>query len=229
MKKIIINADDFGYRELVNKGIIFAHQNGVVSSASLFVERDGTDEAVRLARENPGLGLGIHLDLDKFFTVDHALGIVTQLLTQDWDAVRGDIRRQIEKYLSWGFTADHIDSHHHAHLHPDMFPIVCGLAREFRIPVIRFFCKHFETEQECDRLRAVARDHQLAFPDHFIEGWYWGNVDEPFTVAELMTHPGYGELWREAELAHCCQPPLKQYFMDQKIELLRFSDVYPAR
>jgi hypothetical protein len=42
----------------------------------------------------------------------------------------------------------------------------------------------------------------------------------------LMTHPGYGELWREAELAHCCQPQLKKYFIDQKIELLRFSDVF---
>lgn len=229
MKKIIVNADDFGYREPINKGIIFAHQNGVVSSASMFVDREGTAESVTLAKENPSLGLGIHLDLDKFFTVDHAMGIVTELINPDMEAVKGDIRRQIEKYFSWGFAADHLDSHHHAHLDRRLFPLVCALAQEYKIPVVRFFCKYFENDDECNRMRVVAEQHNLSFPDHFIEGWYWGNVDEPFEVAELMTHPGYGELWREAELAHCCQPPLKQYFIDQKVDLLRFSDVYPRK
>jgi predicted glycoside hydrolase/deacetylase ChbG (UPF0249 family) len=230
MKKLIINADDFGYREGVNKGIVYAYQNGVVSSASLFVEREGTDEAVRLARENPGLGLGLHLDLDGFFDVDHHQGVVLGWATPqpDLEAVRREARRQIDKYSSFGFTADHLDSHHHAHLHPEVFPLVCALAQEYRIPVVRYVQKVLPESQPPELMKNVLARYNRKYVDHFIEGWYWGNVDENYQVAELMTHPGYGELWREAELAHCCQPQLKQYFKDQKIDLLRFSDIFPA-
>lgn len=230
MKKLIINADDFGYRPEINRGIIYSHQNGLVTSASLFVERDGTDDAVRLARENKGLGLGIHLDLDRFFEVDHSFGVIV-----DWakpkpsiDAVRAESHRQIEKYFSFGFTMDHLDSHHHAHLHPEVLPVILSLAREFKIPVIRMFPKFYSDPAEYERMKRLIDDSGIKTVDHFIEGWYWGNVDEPYQVAEIMTHPGYGELWREAELAHCCQPQLKQYFIDQKIEVLRFSDVFSS-
>lgn len=227
MKKLVVNADDFGYREGINRGVVYAHQNGLVTSASLFVDREGTEEAVRLAKENPGLGLGLHLDLDKFFQVDHHLGVVLGLLspTPSLDDIRADSRRQIEKYLSFGFTIDHLDSHHHAHLHPSVFALVTELAREYKIPYIRFFDKAYSDPGELEAMKKIRDASGLKYADHFIEGWYWGNVDENYQVAELMTHPGYGEIWREAELAHCCQPKLKQYFLDQKIDLQRFSDL----
>jgi predicted glycoside hydrolase/deacetylase ChbG (UPF0249 family) len=231
MKKLIINADDFGYRTEINRGIIYAYQNGVVTSTSLFVEREGTDDALRLARENPALGFGLHLDLDRFFEVDHGFGVIV-----DWatprpapDEIRTEIKRQIEKYFSFGLSMDHMDSHHHAHLHPAVFPLVCSLVKEFKIPAIRFFRKFYGEEAEYDRMKEVVNASGLQTVDHFIEGWYWGNVDEPYQVAELMTHPGYGELWREAELAHCCQPQLKQYFFDQKIDIIRFSEIFSSR
>ena len=229
MKKLIINADDFGYRKDINKGVIYAYKNGLVTSASMFIERDGSVEAVALAKENPSLGLGLHLDIDKYFEVDHHQGIIAGTLggqALDPENIRSEARRQIELYLSFGFQADHIDSHHHAHLHPTVFPIVCKLAAEFNIPVVRVFPKFYKDPGEYDNAMKIISDNKLKAIDHFIEGWYWGNVDEPYQVAELMTHPGYGELWREAELAHCCQPQLKQYFVDQKVELLRFSDAF---
>ena len=230
MRKLIINADDFGYRKEINRGVIYAHQNGLVTSASLFVEKDGTQEAVELARSNPQLGLGIHLDLDRFFEVDHHLGVVVGLAQQGAspEAVREEARRQLNLYHSFGFPADHLDSHHHAHLHPGVLPVICQLAKEFNIPVVRLFTKFFPEQNAFEGAKRIFAGNGLKSVDHFIEGWYWGNVDEPYEAAELMTHPGYGEIWREAELAHCCQPQLKKYFVDQKIELLRFSDVFPA-
>lgn len=227
MKRLIVNADDFGYREGINKGIVYAHQNGVVTSASLFVEKEGTDEAVRLAKENPGLGLGPHLDLDKFFNVDHHFGIVLEMNEPKPSAeeLRSEIKRQMDKFYSFGFTADHIDSHHHAHLHPNVFPIVCDIAKEYKVSVVRLFSKFYSDHTVYENMKKTLIDKGLVFLDHFIEGWYWGNVDESYQAAELMTHPGYAELWREAELAHCCQPQLKQYLIDQKIDLLRFSDI----
>jgi predicted glycoside hydrolase/deacetylase ChbG (UPF0249 family) len=230
MKKLIINADDFGYRPEINRGIVYAHQNGLVTSASLFVDREGTEDALRLFRENRGLGLGIHLDLDRFFEIDHSLGVIV-----DWaqprasdDEVRNEIRRQMEMYRSFDLPLDHLDSHHHAHLHPDIIAIACRAVTEYKVPVMRFFRKCYGEEDEYLRMKKIVDENGVRYVDHFIEGWYWGNVDEPYNVAELMTHPGYGELWREAELAHSCQPQLKQYFIDQKIELLRFSDIFPG-
>lgn len=227
MKKLIVNADDFGYREGINKGIVFAHQSGVVTSVSLFVEKEGTEEAVRLAKENPGLGMGPHLDLDKFFNIDHHFGIVLEMNSPHpgADALRSEIKRQMDKFFSFGFTADHLDSHHHSHLHPEVFPIVCDIAKEYKVPVVRLFSKFYSDHQVYENMKNLLHEKGLVFIDHFIEGWYWGNVDESYQIAELMTHPGYAELWREAELAHCCQPQLKQYLIDQKIDLLRFSDI----
>ena len=231
MRKLVVNADDFGYREGINKGILYACQSGVVSSASLFVQRDGTDEAVRLAKENPALGLGIHVDLDQFFEVDHHVGVIVDWINPKPDIanVRGEIKRQLEKYFSFGLSCDHVDSHHHSHLHPDIFPIVCEAAREFKIPVVRFAEKIVLDPSRIDEMKKIIKDCGIITADHFIEGWYWGNVDEPYRLAELMTHPGYGELWREAELAHCCQPTLRQHLIDQKIDLLRFSDAVASR
>lgn len=229
MKKLIVNADDFGYREGINKGIVYAHQSGVVTSASLFVEKEGTDEAVRMAKELPNLGLGPHIDLDKFFSIDHHLGVILEMMNPHpgADVIRGEIRRQLDKFHSFGFKADHADSHHHSHLHPEIFPVFCEVAREYKVPVVRFFQKFYNDAAAYEAMKKVLHQNGLVFFDHFIEGWYWGNIDESYETAELMTHPGYGELWREAELAHCCQPQLKQYLIDQKIDLLRFSDVAP--
>lgn len=226
MKKLIVNADDFGFKEGINKGIIFAHQNGVVTSASLFVDGEASQDAVNLARENPSLGLGPHLDLDKFFIIDQSSGVVVDWVhpKPDIDEVKSEIKRQMGKYFSYGLHADHADSHHHVHLNIEVFPVFCEILKEYKIPIFRFAAAHLNDFSKCEDLKKMGLDSGFIFADHFIEGWYWGNVDEPYEIAELVTHPGYGELWREAELANCCHPEMKKYLIDQKIDLLRFSD-----
>jgi chitin disaccharide deacetylase len=228
MKKLIVNADDLGYREEVNRGIIYAHKNGIVTSASLFVEREGTQDALRLIKENPSLGLGIHLDLDKFFTVDHTMGHVTGWITPEpsIDAVKLEIRRQLDKFISFGFKADHVDSHHHAHMIPNVFSAITEIMQDYGVRVIRYFDSFYTNNGDAEKVKKAIQERGLKTTDHFIEGWYWGNVDEQYEVAELMTHPGYGELWRESELAHCCQPQLKEYFGSQNIKLLKFSETF---
>src|SRR5438128_6027437 len=60
-RRLIVNADDFGMSEAVNEAIIRAHREGVLTSTSLMVTGDAAEQAVRLAKENPGLAVGIHL------------------------------------------------------------------------------------------------------------------------------------------------------------------------
>src|SRR5271154_6957886 len=62
-RRLIVNADDFGLSKSVNAAVIRAHREGVLTSASLMVNENGFDEAVKLAKENPKLGVGLHLTL----------------------------------------------------------------------------------------------------------------------------------------------------------------------
>ena len=63
MKKLIVNADDFGLHEEINKGIIKGYQEGFITSTSLMCSAPAFENAVALAKESPGLGIGIHLTL----------------------------------------------------------------------------------------------------------------------------------------------------------------------
>ena len=62
MKFLIVNADDFGYGRGINRGILEAHRQGVVTSATLVVNAPFTAEAVGIARDNPGLSVGLHVN-----------------------------------------------------------------------------------------------------------------------------------------------------------------------
>src|SRR5882724_7413997 len=63
VRRLIVNADDFGLSHSVNEAVIRAHRDGILTSASLMVNEAGFDEAVKLAKENPKLGVGLHLTL----------------------------------------------------------------------------------------------------------------------------------------------------------------------
>lgn len=224
MKKLIVNADDFGYRSQINSAIIYAYKNGIVRSTSMLVNRDAFDEAVVLAKENPGLGIGLHIDLDKYFDIEHGVGNVRGWLNNNVPAqqvIKDEIKQQIEKLLSAGIQIDHFDSHHHTHLFPNVLPVVVELCKEYNVNKIRFFNKFGEYEQ----LKQLLISNNIIFPEHFIEGWYYGNVDEDYNISEVMTHPGYGEIWRERDLAVCCDKLLMEYCRRNNIDIIKFSDL----
>ncbi len=228
MKKLIVNADDFGYRTEINKAIIYAHKNGIVKSTSMLVNRDAFDEAVILAKENPDLGIGLHIDLDKFFNIDHDLGVSKGWLNnkvQEKSIIKSEIRQQLDKLLATGIKADHFDSHHHTHLYREVLEVLVELCQEYNINAIRFFNKFYSDQYVASDMKNYIRKNNIKFPNHFIEGWYYGNVDETFDISELMTHPGYGEIWRELELSACCDIVLKEYCQRNNISIVKFSEI----
>ena len=227
MKKIVINADDFGLTPNVNSGIMTAHKSGVVTSASIIPTGAAFEEAVKLARETPSLAVGIHLDLDKFFTINHEKGYVTGWAVQPppLEEIKAEIRKQIETVKSTGLSPDHLSSHHHPHLDPLVMPIAVSIAKEYGICCMRFFRKFYKDQKVYDGIKKIIEDNNIFYTPHFIEGWYWGNIDEAFNVAELVTHPGYGELWREYELSACCNPQLKVHFQQSSIVSTTFREL----
>ena len=62
-RRLIVNADDFGRSHSINEAVIRAHQDGILTTASLMVNEPAREEAVALARQNPRLGVGLHLAL----------------------------------------------------------------------------------------------------------------------------------------------------------------------
>ena len=132
--KLIIAADDFGLTRGVNEAIALAYRNGVVTSASLMVNGGAFESALELARINPGLDLGLHLNL-----TNHPLQLLAEL-------GRGKIRRaelesgirdQIERALKTGLRISHIDGHKHVHALPPVLKIVRRVAPLYGIKAIR--------------------------------------------------------------------------------------------
>jgi len=153
---VIVTADDFGRSTAVNAAVIKAHQQGILTCASLMVSGEAADEAVALARENPGLNVGLHLvlidgfsvlpkkdipdivDDQRHFSSDPAAGGARYFFSaRARQQLRKESRAQVGKFLAFGLEMDHLNSHHHLHIHPTIASIVVDLAREYRIPAIR--------------------------------------------------------------------------------------------
>jgi len=157
MKKAIVNADDFGLCRPVNEGIVLAHRKGILTSATLMANTPGFEEAVALARENPGLGVGVHLNLVRGRPLSEP-GDIPGLLGPDGrflarpglilrrvvsgrikaGAVERELRAQLERALSSGLPLTHLDSEKHLHAFPPVFRVVLGLAREYGFGRVRF-------------------------------------------------------------------------------------------
>ena len=156
MRRLIVNADDFGLHAAVNRGILAAHTEGIVSSTSLMAGGAAFDDAVRIARHCPQLGVGVHLTLVGARPV-LPVAEVSSLLDEAGDFygsyplfikrfLRGKIRlaeverelaAQIDRVRMAGIQPSHLDSHQHLHVLPGIGGLVLDLARRFSIRAIR--------------------------------------------------------------------------------------------
>ncbi len=157
MKKLIVNADDFGLHPLINQGIIKGYREGFITSTSLMPSAPACGEAAALARENHGLGVGVHLtlvggvkpvlpasqvptltDADGLFPADYVV-FAKRLYTGavNWGQLEAELRAQIEKALATGLNITHIDSHQHTHVLPLLNRLVLKLCNEYNINRMR--------------------------------------------------------------------------------------------
>jgi hopanoid biosynthesis associated protein HpnK len=157
-RRLIINADDFGMSEEVNEAVIRAYKEGVLTSTSLMVTGPAFAQAVKLAKENPGLAVGIHLvtvvgtsvlayseirslvdSEGNFSNNPTAAGLKYYFSPQARRELRKELAAQFEKFHSTGLPLSHIDGHLHLHVHPVIFKAAVELgirygARRMRVP-----------------------------------------------------------------------------------------------
>lgn len=142
-RRLIVNADDFGRSASINAAVIQAHREGILTSASLMVNGDAFEEAVTLAKENPRLGVGLHLALcsgRSTLAGEFADTPVTSGLTYFFDrgarpSLQAEIGAQFSKFAKTGLPLDHVNGHLHFHLHPTVFRI---LLQNHRLPAFRW-------------------------------------------------------------------------------------------
>lgn len=156
MKQLIVNADDFGLTEDVNRGIIVAHRDGILTSTSLLANGSAFQQAVTSSRKFVQLSVGVHLNLSQGNPVSPAnripslvnkqgelhlgpLDLWMRFLTKrlSLENIHTECRAQILKVIEAGIAPTHLDGHLHVHLLPQLSPVLIRLAREFGIRHIR--------------------------------------------------------------------------------------------
>lgn len=142
-RRLVVNADDFGFTRDVNEGIVRCLRHGILRSTTLMANGAAFDDAVRLAGENPGLDVGCHLVLIGGESVSSPVSrlpatiplFLRSLPSAEWLA--REFRAQVEKTIRAGIRPTHLDTHKHTHLLPKVREAVLQIAEEYEIPWVR--------------------------------------------------------------------------------------------
>lgn len=172
---LIVNADDFGFSSSINQAVALAHQQGVLTSASLMTGGAAFAEAVEIARQNPSLGTGLHLTLvcgqptlpserSKGLVVNGSLrsrpvsaGMAYQFKSSLRPQIEQELEAQFEKFFSTGLPLDHVNGHLHFHLHPAVLKIIIRNRDRWKIRGFRITRDPFLLNLKLARGRVIYR------------------------------------------------------------------------
>jgi predicted glycoside hydrolase/deacetylase ChbG (UPF0249 family) len=222
MRRLIVNADDFGAGRGVNRGVAEAFREGILTSASLMVEMPGSEEAARLAGTMPRLSVGLHAALT-------SEGGEPAVDLDDPERCGAELRYQVRRFERLtGGSPTHLDSHHNVHRDPRLLPCFLELAAERGLPLrehspVRYlpdFYGQWDGEAHHEQLAAASLVRLLA-------------AEAGPGVTELGCHPGYASSdfrssyseEREIELRTLCDPAVRRAIGELGIELVSFADL----
>ncbi len=216
-RRLIVNADDFGFTHDVNAGIIEAHCHGILTSTTLMATGRAFEDAVRLAEQHPGLDVGCHLVLVggaslRGHKLPESIPELLAALVRRRIQVMAEFESQLERLLTAGLRPTHLDTHKHTHLLPQVLEAVTQLGARYGIPWVRLPFDLPQSGHSGRRLlmalasrlkaryrRALERRGCRAV-DHFTGFRLTGVLDTkamallirhlPVGTTELMCHPG---------------------------------------
>ena len=205
MRRLVVNADDFGRTPGVNAGVLAAHLEGIVSSTTAMILEPAAEEGIREAfARAPGLDVGLHIVLTGGGAPACAPESVAVLapngrFVRDAAALperlpHGEIAAEIESQIARfervaGRPPSHLDSHHHAALHPDVLPVFAEIVSRRRLPA----------RAASETARRALVDRGVRTPDRFLDAFYAEGATRenllailralPEGTSELMCHP----------------------------------------
>ena len=227
---LIVNADDFGLSAGVNQGVIQAHENGVVTSASLMVRQRAAREAAEYARAHSRLGLGLHFDIAEWnFVGDRWIPLYEVVPSSDTSLVEREAWRQLATFRALvGHDPTHVDSHQHVHRSEPVRSVLHMVAQQLGVPLRE--CT--PAIAHCGRFYGQTGKGD-PLPENITLEALLGIVAEvPPGITELACHPGlscesdssYGEE-RSRELAVLCAPEVRAALAARAITLCSFRDI----
>lgn len=218
-RRLIFNADDFGFTSDVNEGIVEAHRHGVLTATTLMANGDAFEHAVGCAKNTPSLDIGVHLVLVQGESISRPgrplpatlQGLAGALIRREID-VYDEAAAQVRRILGAGIQPSHIDTHKHTHLFPAVLEAVAKIAKEFRIPWVRrpfdygtgatagLIRQAVTTGMKLMRPRFAKTLSGMRMTDHFTGFGLTGTLDSaamietlktlPPGLTEFMCHPG---------------------------------------
>lgn len=225
---LVVNADDFGLSDGVNRGIIEAHDRGVVTSASLMVRQAAAAEAAALAHARPALSVGLHIDLGEWVYRGGAwVEAYRHVDSSDAAAVANEVRAQLRLFLVLcGAHPTHLDSHQHAHRDGAAREVVAALGAELAVPVRHltagityrgdFYGQTGEGESYSE---GVSVENLLRVIASLAPG-----------VSEVGCHPGYADglrstyaQERETEVRALCDARVSEAIAAAQVRLVSFA------
>jgi chitin disaccharide deacetylase len=158
MRRLIVNADDFGFTAGINRAIVEAHTRGIVTSSTLMVKGPAFEDAVRSGKTVPRLSVGCHVvlidgepvvDPEKLPSLtspkttgrfrDGLRSFATRAMIGrlNRDEIKLEVSAQIHQLQSAGVQVSHVDTHKHTHLFPAVLRPLLDAARECGIRAVR--------------------------------------------------------------------------------------------
>lgn len=229
---LIVNADDFGQSLAVNRGVVEAHERGIVTSASLMVRWPAAAEAAAYARQHPDLSLGLHVDLGEWAYRDGWSPVYEVVPTDDPSAVLAEVERQVRRFLDLvGRAPTHVDSHQHVHRAEPVRSILLDLARELGVPLRQ---NSALVRYAGDFYGQTARGEP--YPSAIGVASLVQVVEQlPAGITELGCHPGRGDdldaldtmyRWeREREVETLCDARVRATIAATGVRLCTFHDL----
>jgi predicted glycoside hydrolase/deacetylase ChbG (UPF0249 family) len=133
-KKLIVNADDFGQSDGINRGIIRAFERGILTSASLMVRYPSANDAAAYSKSN-SLDIGLHVDLGEWIYQNEEWIPVYEVVSLDTiKEVEEEIHKQMDAFYKLvGKNPTHIDSHQHVHKSENLLPVFLDIAKKINV------------------------------------------------------------------------------------------------
>lgn len=223
---LIVNADDFGLRAGINHGIVRAHEQGIVTRASLMVRQPGAAEAAAYAREHRRLGIGLHFDIGEWVYRDGEWRELYRVVPdQDAAQVAQELARQVQQFQELvGRMPMHLDSHQHVHNAEPVRTIMLDAAKRLGVPLrfhdpnVRYVGDFYGQSGRGEPWRqGITVTALIAILEKLEAG-----------VTELACHPGFPDMEmvyadeRRIEVETLCDPRVRMTLAAQGIELLAY-------
>lgn len=251
MKKIIINADDFGFTPGINAGIQYGFNQAILSSTTMMTNMEYIDHAMEIYAKTK-MNVGVHLTITAHnpllkhqYIVDSKgyfikpkdyfqLTFTPEILQE----IKDEFEAQIQKAYDLGINVTHLDTHHHTYCaYPALRELTFDLARKYHLP-IRIDHKDLKVEDLPD---------DIGHTDHFINNFdmkmaelieneealntYFEEITSQEGITEIMVHPAFVDRYlmthssmnmtRATSLAGL--EKLKVFLENKGIELIDYS------